>query len=66
MSRLLVTMHYPLDVMAVAAILKALTAAYPDAVIGENGTVWDGPTSTPTDTRGRITTHFADPEEADR
>ena len=41
--RLLVTLHYPLDARCVATILRTLTAVYPDARLGEDGTIWDGP-----------------------
>lgn len=43
MRRILVTLHYPLEMSCVAAILRAVSVAYPDARVGEDGTVWDGP-----------------------
>lgn len=37
--RVLVTMHFPIEAMCYAAILRAVSESYPDAVIGENGTI---------------------------
>ena len=39
--RALVTLHYPLDAHCVAEILRAVARAYPDARLGEDGTIWD-------------------------
>jgi hypothetical protein len=39
--RVLVTMHYPLDMHCVAMLMKAVADAYPSAVVGEDGTIWD-------------------------
>jgi hypothetical protein len=47
MRRILVTLHYPLEMACVAAILRAVSIAYPDARGGEDGNVWDGPEITP-------------------
>ena len=41
--RVLVTMHLPLDMHCVAMVMKAVADAYPRAVVGENGTIWDRP-----------------------
>ena len=41
--RALVTLHYPLDAHCVAEILRAVADAYPDARLGEDGTIWDSP-----------------------
>ena len=45
--RLLVTMHYPLEMHCVAMILKAVSDLYPQAVVSENGEVWDRMDDTP-------------------
>lgn len=44
---MLVTMHYPLEMGCVAAVLQAVAKAYPQAVVGENGQVWSSPVSPP-------------------
>lgn len=44
---LLVTLHFPLDARCVAEVLRAIDRAYPDARLGEDGTVWDRPEGAP-------------------
>lgn len=39
--RVLVTMHLPIEMGCFAGILRAISKAYPDAVVGDNGTVWN-------------------------
>ncbi len=43
--RVLVTLHLPLTMTCVAAVLRAMSDTYPQAVIGEAGRVLDRPTT---------------------
>ncbi len=39
--RRLVTIHLPIEMRCYAEIAKAVARAYPGAVVGEDGAIWD-------------------------
>lgn len=39
--RVLVTLHLPLDMGVAAGVMTAVANGYPDAVVGENGRIWN-------------------------